>query len=56
MSSTRRESTLPTDQQIEQKAAHYAEMYPDGPPAKPHRLIQVLKRALGRLRRASSAS
>jgi hypothetical protein len=56
MSSTRRESTLPTDQEIDQKAAQYAELYPDGPPPKPHRLIHLLRRALRGLRRENSAS
>ena len=56
MSPTRRESTLPTDEQIEQKAAQYAELYPDGPPPKPHRVMHLLRRALRGLRRNNSAS
>jgi hypothetical protein len=46
MDYTPRESTAPNEQQLEQKAAHYAELHPDGSPAKPHRLIHLLRRAL----------
>jgi hypothetical protein len=35
---TPRESTVPNEQELEQKAARYAELNPDGASAKPHQL------------------
>jgi hypothetical protein len=46
MKYTPRESTVPNDYQLAQKAARYAELHPDGAPAKPHRLIRMLRRVL----------
>jgi hypothetical protein len=53
MSPTNRESTLPTDHQIEQNAARYAELYPNGRPPKAHRLMHLVRRVLGSLRRSA---
>ncbi len=53
---TPRESIVPNEQQLEENAAQYAELHPDGPPAKPHRVIHLLRRALHGLRRKNSAS
>ena len=46
MEVTPRDSTVPNDYQLEQKAALYSELHPDGPAAKPHRLSQLLRRVL----------
>jgi hypothetical protein len=56
MDNTPRESTIPNEQQLEQKAARYAELHPDGPPPKAHRLIHLLRRALRGFRREDSTS
>jgi hypothetical protein len=46
MKYTPRESTVPNEHQLEQRAARYAELHPDGPPARTHRLIGLFRRAL----------
>jgi hypothetical protein len=56
MDYTPRESTIPNEQQLEQKAARYAELHLDGPPARADRLIHLLRRALRGFRRENSAS
>jgi hypothetical protein len=44
MEYTPRESTVPNESQLEQKAARYAELHPGGSPAKPRRLPRLLHR------------
>jgi hypothetical protein len=46
MDYTPRESTIPNEYQLEQLAARYADLHPDGPPAKRHRLARLFRRAL----------
>jgi hypothetical protein len=46
MDYTPRESTVPNEQQLEEKAARYAELHPDALPAKRHQLIRRLRRVL----------
>jgi hypothetical protein len=56
MDVTPRDSTVPNEYQLEQKAALYSELHPDGPPAKTHPLIRLLRRALSGFRRTSGGS
>jgi len=56
MQLTPRGSTIPNDQQLEQKAALYAELHPDGPPPKRRRPAQRLRRAVRGLRGENRAS
>jgi hypothetical protein len=47
-----RDSTVPDEQQLERKAAQYAQQHPNGAPPKRHRLIDLVRRALHSLRRS----